>query len=228
MNRKIRSLVAAFTIATAGMTGLCATANAQSVPVYPQPSTVQAATTANYVSQQAINDVAYNIGVQDAYYGAGLGFTDAYASTGEHIGLAFTLDGSRATITRAYNMNNGAAAQQFYAERQNAANIDARVAANQNSGYYNGTPNYQLTRSYEVIPPVVAAVGIGWIIHDIADHGHHDGNRRIIQPPRRDYRGYDNDRHEKPRFDKPRYEKPRQQQQHFKPAPRQKGGGHHR
>lgn len=193
--KKFRSLVAAFTLAAASMAGLATSAQAQTVSVTPQGDYYGAQQQVS-VSQQAINDVAYNIGVQTAYYRAGVGFTDAYASTGEHIGLEFALSYGQASVVRAYNMNNPSAAAQFGADMQNAAITDARL------GYANPY-GYDAHPRYEVVAPVAAIVGLGWIIHDInRDHHRHDGynnynyNRHYNAPRYDGYRHNDNGRHQ--------------------------------
>jgi hypothetical protein len=199
--KKMRSLVAAFTLATAGMMGLSAPAQAQTVPVQGTYAATQPST---YVSPQAMNDVARHIGVQTAYYGAGVGFTEAYASTGEHVGLEFNLHGGTASVAYAYNLDNPAASQQFYGREQTAANVDAQIAENARRNL----PVYEAPR-YSPVAPLLGIVGLGLLIDHI-DHDHHQVYR-----------------HAAPRYDHRRYEAPRHVAPPRHPAPRRGNSGRH-
>lgn len=217
--KKLRSLVASFAIATAGLTGLAAApASAQTVPVYAQ----QQATSTMYVSQEAINDIAVNVGVQNVYPRAGKGFTAATAGTGETIGLEFQLNGNSATVIRAFNLDDPYANRAFNDAQASTANYERSLAARFNNSYY-AYPHYNVGRS------LLPIIGLGLLFsnnhhHDYRgwDNRHYD-NRRYVAPryvePRREHY-----RREEPRF------QPRQQhdRQNWGGGQRHQGGGHHR
>lgn len=163
--KKIKSLVAAFTLATAGMLTMGASsAQAQTVPVYQGSSQVYTQPNAGAsVSQGAIDDLAYNIGVQTIYYRTGLGFTQGTASDGENIGLEFRLNGSNATVIRAYNLNDPNAQYQFQQSVDNAYGTEQRLADNELRAQRRIYTYYE-PDTYIVCAPVVPIIGIGWVI----------------------------------------------------------------
>lgn len=160
--KKIKSLVAAFTLATAGMMTMgAAPASAQTVPVNGGQvwnEQIPAPATTAYVSQEAIDNLAYNVGVQTPYYRDGRGFTQGTANTGENIGLEFTLNGANATVVRAYNLDDPASRAQFQAEINTAYANDRALAANDYANAY----TYYAPETYVVCPSPVAVIGIGW------------------------------------------------------------------
>ncbi|MDE1153495.1 MAG: hypothetical protein PW788_13240 [Micavibrio sp.] len=156
--KKIRSLVATFTLAAAaGLMGATA-ANAQTVPV--QPNAYSQPVSNAYVSQDAIAEVAYNQGVQAAYYRAGKGYTTGTASSGETIGLEFQLSGGQGTVIRAFNLNDPASNNAFSIAQDNAAGLERDIANSEIR-----TRVYaQRYESYVVVPPINPILGIGWFL----------------------------------------------------------------
>ncbi len=163
---KKRSLAAAFAL-VAGITAIGAgTAQAQTVPVnggqvWNEQVPVSQASVP--VSQQAIDDLAYNVGVQTAYYRAGVGFTQGTASTGETIGLEFQLNGQNATVVRAYNLNDPNARATFQGEVNNAAMRDNQLASQESYGA--ASYAYYQPQSYVICAPVVPIISFGFAIH---------------------------------------------------------------
>jgi len=157
--KKIRSLVAAFTLAAATAGIISPTvADAQTVPVnqnaYGQPVSNA------YVSQDAIAEVAYNQGVQSAYYRAGKGYTTGTASTGETIGLEFQLNGGQGTVVRAFNLNDPQSNQAFNIAQNNTAALESQISANEiRTRIF--APRYD---SYVIVPPIEPILGIGWFL----------------------------------------------------------------
>lgn len=208
MNKKLRSLSAAFALAVAGTLGLNHAAQAQTVPVY--PATVpQATATYNtgYVTQSAINQVAYDLGVQDAYYRAGRGFSSGIVTqTGQHVGLEFTLhNDGYATVSRAYNLNSPSGMQAFrnrVAETAQLENRLARQTAYAHRSYR--TPVYRAATPTDVI----AAVGFAIIVHEaLKDNHHHHHVDRHWNAPR--YDRYDrHNRHDRYDHRRDRHHRP--------------------
>jgi hypothetical protein len=190
MNKKLRSLSAAFALAVAGTLGVTS-AQAQTVPVYNAPTVQTSATyTAGYVTQSAIDQVAYDLGVQDSYHRAGRGFTSGLITpTGQHVGLEFTLHGDGyASVSRAYNLNNPAVMQSFQNRIAETARLENQLARGTTYPHrsYNA-PVYRAPNATEVI----AAVGFAIIVHEaLKDNDHH---RRDDRHWRNDHRR--NDRH---------------------------------
>ncbi len=208
MNR-IKSLALSFTLAAASLVGLGSKAEAQTVPVNPGQTVYsqQQYVDAAYVSQDAINDVAYNVGVERQYYRAGLGYTSAVAQSGENIGLEFTLNGNQATVARAFNLDDPNSAYAFERARDNTAVLESRLAQNELvSRIY-----VQRYPSYVVCDPIRPILGIGWLLRPhgwqdpfYRDHGrnwdfnNHRPHALPLFPPQ--HRNY-----EQPRFE-PRFE----------------------
>jgi hypothetical protein len=166
--KKMKSLVAAFTLAAAGVVTMGATsAQAQTVPVYPQGqvySQTAPAPLRTAVTQGAIDDLAFNVGVQTVYHRTGSGFTQGTASDGENIGLEFQLNGSNATVVRAYNLDDPNSRNQF---QQQVDNAYAREQYLANEEYRSQRPvhyTYYEPATYVICPPIVPIVGIGWMI----------------------------------------------------------------
>lgn len=213
MNKKLRSLTAIFTLAAAATLGT--PAQAQTVPVYQNQTTQTAAAyNAGYVTQGAINQVAYDLGVQDAYHRAGRGFTSGIISqTGQHVGLEFTLHGDGyATVSRAYNLNSPVALQSFRNRIAETAQLENRLArqATFPHRHYNA-PVYRAPSATDVI----AAVGFAIIVHEaLKDNDrHHRNDRYWRNDHRRDHyrdnhRGWDRDDHRRDR-DRDRHHRPR-------------------
>ena len=183
--KKMKSLVLAFAAAAGiGVMG-AAPANAQTVPV--NGGQVYGQTTSNAsVSQGAIDDLAYNVGVQTAYYRDGRGFTQGTASDGETVGLEFQLRGNNATVIRAYNLNDPNSANQFQNAVDNAAANDRYLANQEYSQNTRIYPVYE-PQAYVICPPIVPIIGIGWVIGGwypgYVPHYHHwngfwDGDHR--------------------------------------------------
>ncbi|MEZ0223433.1 MAG: hypothetical protein ACAH83_02685 [Alphaproteobacteria bacterium] len=164
--KKMKSLVAAFTLAAAGIVTMGAsTAQAQTVPVYPQGQVYsQPVQLRTAVTQGAIDDLAYNVGVQTAYHRAGVGFTQGTASDGENVGLEFQLNNNNATVTRAFNLDDPNSRIQFQQQVDNAYAREQYLAGleygSQRPVYY----TYYEPATYVICPPVVPIIGIGWII----------------------------------------------------------------
>jgi hypothetical protein len=202
--KKLKSLTLSFALALGGAALGAQTAEAQTVPIQPQGQVlVQPAVTSSYVSQQAIDDVAYNIGVQTAYYRAGRGFTHGFAETGEEIGLEYVLSGGNATVTGAYNLKDPVSRQRFQMEVNNAYATEQRLATDE-ARYAQPRYTYYAPPAYVICPPVRPVIGFGLIIGGWHPHyvpsyrrwdGYwdHDGHRRppvhihnhttIITPP---------------------------------------------
>jgi hypothetical protein len=165
--KKIKSLVAAFTLATAGMVTMGASsAQAQTVPIWAGQGQVYNQTTVPVrasVSQGAIDDLAYNVGVQTIYYRSGVGFTQGTASDGENIGLEFQLNGSNATVVRAYNLDDPNSAGQFQRSIDNAYYNEQRLADNELRARTRIYTYYE-PETYIICPPVVPVIGFGWMI----------------------------------------------------------------
>jgi hypothetical protein len=165
--KKMKSLVAAFTLATAGMLTMgAAPAQAQSVPVYgggDQSTYNQPASTGSAVSQGAVDDLAYNVGVQTIYQRAGKGFTQGTAQDGENIGLEFQLTGNNATVVRAYNLNDPNARFQFQQE-VNIASANERQLADEEYRYNTRVYPVYEPDAFIICAPVRPIIGIGLII----------------------------------------------------------------
>ena len=206
MNKKLRSLTAIFTLAAAATIGM--PAQAQTVPVYKAPATQTTATySAGYVTQSAIDQVAYDLGVQDAYHRAGRGFTSGIITqTGQHIGLEFTLHGDGyASVARAYNLNDRTSLQAFrnrVSETAQLENALARQAAYANRHY--NTPVYRAPGATDVI----AAVGFAIIVHEALKDDHHHRNDRYWHNNHRRDNHRDWNRHDH-RRDRDRHHRPR-------------------
>jgi len=183
MRKKLASLTAMFTLAAACTLGTT-NAQAQTVPVYPH----HAPTTMSYqqygaVSQYAIDDVAYSLGVQQAYHRAGTGFTSGVIpQTGQQVGLEFSLDGyGTATVVRAYNLNNIAARNAYNNRMQEVIQLDNALAVH--------APRSYSTYPQPVFQPspldVITGIGMGILIHDALRPDHHDHRRQPhYVPPR--------------------------------------------
>ena len=217
MNR-IKSLALTFTLAAASLVGLNNRAEAQTVPINPgEPLYGQTYNATSYVSQDAINDVAYNVGVQEPFYCARLGYTSAIAQNGENIGLEFELKGGQATVIRAFNLNNTYSANSFERARAGAAAVEDNLALN--------TRVYvQTYPSFIICEPVRPILGIGWLLrpHGWVDPFYRDHGRNwdfdhhrphplpLFPPPHRDLgRFEDHRRWEQPRDDHRHWEQPR-------------------
>ncbi|TAL30551.1 MAG: hypothetical protein EPN97_12095 [Alphaproteobacteria bacterium] len=165
--KKIKSLVAAFTLAAAGVVTMGATsAQAQTVPIWAGQGQVYNQTIVPMrasVSQGAIDDLAYNIGVQTIYYRSGVGFTQGTASDGENIGLEFQLNGSNATVVRAYNLDDPNSASQFQRAVDNAYYNEQRLADNELRARTRIYTYYE-PETYIICPPIVPIIGFGWVI----------------------------------------------------------------
>lgn len=160
--KKMKSLVLAFAaVAGIGTMG-AAPADAQTVPVYGGQVYSQPAAGTS-VSQGAIDDLAYNVGVQTAYYRDGHGFTQGTASDGETLGLEFQLNGSNATVVRAYNLNDPNSAAQFQAAVDRSA-VNDRYLADQEYRSQSRMYDYYEPSAYVICAPVVPIFGIGLII----------------------------------------------------------------
>lgn len=211
MNKKLRSLTLCATFALAAAIAPQA-AEAQTVPVYKAPTTQTTASyNAGYVTQSAIDQVAYDLGVQDSYHRAGRGFTSGIITqTGQHVGLEFTLHGDGyASVSHAYNLNSPAALQSFRNRIAETAQIENRLARQTAYAHrhYN-TPVYRAPNATDVI----AAVGFAIIVHEaLKDNDHRHRNDRYWQDnQRRDHRWDRNDRHRNDRHrDRDRHHRPR-------------------
>jgi len=199
--KKLRSLVASFALATAGLTGLTAAQPAAAQTVYTQQAVNPA-----YVSQDAINDIAQNLGVQAIYPRAGKGFTQGQADTGENIGLEFQLNGNgTATVIRAFNVDDPYAARAYMNAQNEASIYENRVSRQFNSGYYDYPRSYNFERS------LLPIIGLGLLFSN--NHHHYNDNRYY----RDDHRRYEAPRRwEQPRFEQPRFE-PRHDAPRFEP-----------
>lgn len=227
--KKLRSLVAAFSLAVAGAAGFAIpeAAQAQTVPAYAQQQTGFA------ISQDDVNDIAYNVGVQYAYPAAGTGYTAATAGSGQTIGLEYRLNGNgTATVARVFNLNDPAANQAFRAAENNSAAIQADANASAAPLYYYNQPRY------EIVNPIVPLIGLGLLFdhyhrgYDYRRYDHHDDRRfedhRRFEPPRREERVIIERRDERPRVEPRRDDYPR-----FEPRPQPRsnnnnGGWRHR
>lgn len=203
MNKKLRSLSAAFALAVAGTLGMTS-AQAQTVPVAPAPHTATAYA-AGHVTQAAIDQVAHDLGVQDAYHRAGRGFTSGIISqTGQHVGLEFTLHGDGyATVSRAYNLNSASALQSFRNRVAETAQMDSRLA--RQSGYAHRSYRAPVYRA-PAATDVIAAVGFAIIVNEaLKDSRHHHRVDRHWRDHRYDHGRQDRwrndhrrDRHHRP------------------------------
>lgn len=206
MKKKLATLTAIFTLAAAST--FAPAAQAQTVPVYPAPTTTTYNYNSAYVTQAAIDQVAYDLGVQDTYHRAGRGFSSGIITqTGQHVGLEFTLNGTGyATVARAYNLNNPVIAQNFQARINETALLENRLARQANFPHR----TYQAPVYRASATDVIAAVGFAYIVHEaLKDNHRHDhryDNHRRYDPPRytpprhrNDHRDRDRNRHHRPR-----------------------------
>lgn len=212
MNKKLRSLSAAFALAVAGALGI-SSANAQTVPVHPAAPQTTATYTAGYVTQAAIDQVAYDLGVQDAYHRAGRGFTSGIIShTGQHVGLEFTLHGDGyATVSRAYNLNSAVALQSFRNRVAETARLESRLAGQAAYAHRSyRTPVYRAPAATDVI----AAVGFAIIVNEALkdNHHHHRVDRHWRHDRHDDWRDHRwrndhrrDDHHRRDRHHRPRH-----------------------
>jgi len=216
--KKLRSLVAAFSLAVAGAAGFAIpeAAQAQTVPAYTQQQQTGFA-----ISQQDVNDIAYNVGVQYAYPAAGTGYTAATASSGQTIGLEYRLNGNgTATVARVFNLDDAYANQAFRDAENNSAAIQANANAAARPLYFYNQPRYA------VVNPILPLIGLGLLLdhhhrgYDYRHYDHHNDNRYY------DYRRFDAPR----RDERPHFEPRREDHPRFEPRPPQRGNGgwHHR
>lgn len=196
MKKKLATLTAIFTLAAAST--FAPAAQAQTVPVYPAPTTTTYNYNSAYVTQAAIDQVAYDLGVQDVYHRAGRGFSSGIITqTGQHVGLEFTLNGTGyATVARAYNLNNPVIAQNFQARINETALLENRLARQASFPHR----SYQAPVYRASATDVIAAVGFAYIVHEaLKDNHRHDykrfDNHRRYEPPRRHHHDRDRNRH---------------------------------
>jgi hypothetical protein len=203
MRKKLASLTAMFTLAAACSLGTTQ-AQAQTVPVYPQQHAPVAASAYQHtynVSQYAIDDIAYNLGVQQVYHRAGTGFTaGVIPQTGQQIGLEFSLDGyGTATVVRAYNLNNISARNAYNNRIQETIQLDNALAARAPLPY-----NIYPQPVFQPSPiEVMTTIGMGILIYDALrpDHHHHRPSQYV--PPRhRDHPPQHHPRNDRPRNDR--------------------------
>lgn len=199
MKKTFASLTAAFALAAACT--LAPAAQAQTVPVYPAPTTTTYSQHSGYVTQRAIDQVAYDLGVQDVYHRAGRGFSSGIITqTGQHIGLEFTLNGTGyATVARAYNLNNPVIARNFQARINETALLENRLAHQANFPHRSyHAPVYRASAT-----DVIAAVGFAYIVHEALKDNHRRdhrfNNHRRYDPPRYRNDHRDRNRHHRPR-----------------------------
>lgn len=176
--KKLKSLALTFSLATAGLLGLGATAQAQSVPLTPvtvtqtyQPELV----TNNYVADEvvaAVSTLPMNRGV---YPLANRGFTSARVDqTGENVGIEYVLNGGTKTPVRAYNLDDANGAAQFQSAINNANQLDLA----RRTPYY--TP--VSVNNYVYVRPISPIILFGPLFQPW--HSHHVVRPYVYNPPR--------------------------------------------
>jgi len=184
MRKQIASLTAAFSLAVAGL--VAPAAQAQTVPVNPTSTVNSPYYADNYVSQRDINDVAFALGVREAYPMAGRGFSSGIINrTGQHVGLEFTLNGNgTATVIRAFNLDDPSAYRQFSQAKADAMRTESALTARFNRPAQNVyvQPQYRPNAV-----DVIAGVGLLYILHEAVTNDNHRHDRHYT-PPRNHHR----------------------------------------
>lgn len=189
--KMLKKLALTFTLAASAFAG-AGVANAQTVPANPNYAVSQQLTPSRYnatVSQEGVNDVAYNFGAERVFRNIGSGYTDRVSPlTGERIGLEFSVYGGQATVRGVYNLRDRAQLNQYLLNKGNDASMDTQMALTQMQmpfGVYTypAYPVYHPRQPAILLPPIIIGGG--------HHHDNHRGNDRWDNHRGNDHRGND-------------------------------------